>query len=677
MANVTRDFIVEKLKSYFPSLDTSEGSKVDSVIIKPLLEIGKSYDLSEFEDFLKTRIKELNPDAITTEGSANYDLIISTLANILEPLVWEIEALKRSQSLGAYKSLPTEEMDALVANYFVQRIQGSKARGTVRVYFSEPVTVFFGAGVKFSTKSGLRFIPNPTTMIQSDTMALSMEGGYYYCDVVVEAEYMGSEYNIKDNQIISIQNLTSPYASVKNSAYFTGGSDEESNEGLYSRTKDSLTVRNLVTAKSIRYNIQTEFPRVTGIEVIGAGNPEMTRDVIPYGVTTTTTITKMMSGGSPITISTETVTGANYVHTLGKSDIYLYTADLVDRYIDITNLPTNPSLRMGKNSPYSIDTPITRIKDVERLDPMYLRSTGQYIPYAHPIDCRALSDFYFSRDDNRIEHGVGTVRLYFERATNVSFSDSSTFTTDEGLVFRPVYTQSIAASGMELNTGQHITNTEMDTNIISTQDIKYYYMDVSVISDRVGDNRALLPRNTYLLPENYSSDGWSLSTQDIDLAFSVREEVVLSISSTFNDGIPIESESVRVSYEYAPTVFDIQEYIESNPVRVVTTDLLAKHFQPAYVDLGLSYEGPIPESDIKKYIISFINSIDQGAYLEISDLINYLYSYGVTRVLTPIEMLVLVLQKNRVYRAVRFQDRYRTPTRTHFIARNIDVRRLK
>lgn len=674
--SVSREFIVEKLKALFPQLNTDRGSRVDTILIKPLLSVFAEQDTSDFLEFLKTRVEEYDPDIITSEGSANYDILIGPLSSILEPLQKEINNLRQWQSLKNYQSMPTEEMDSLVANFFLTRNEGAKSTGTVRVYFNEPVTAMFNTFSKFLTKSGLAFVPSEVQMIQADVMSFNQEGNLYYVDVLVEAEEEGLKYNILSGQIISAENLPVSYVKVVNMGAFTGGSNKETNEALYTRSLDAITVRNLVSKKSIRHNILSSFPRVEDIQVVGAGDSEMERDLEPFGINTTTTVTQVVSGGRIISTDSVSTSGTNYIHVLGKSDVHIYTQDYIENYIDLVPLSAGLSVSLSSSPPYQVSMPLLRVVDVERLDPVYLTQTGQYIPYAHPIDARVLRDFYFSRDDQNLERAVGTVRVFFERPTKFNVDETTTFTTDSGLEFRPIYTQSITASGMSLNSGQSITKTEMDTNIIYNQDIVYYYTDISVQSINAGDENSLLASNTFLRPFNYTSEGWSLSSADTDYSFSVNETLRLSFTSTFNDGISIDGEAARVIYEYVPTVQSIQDYVDGVDIRVVTTDILIKHFQPAYVDIALQYEGSVEEDDVELQVRNYINRIGQGDYFEISDLVSLLYEYGVTRIVFPVEVFTLILGKERTYTAKRFTDRYKTDKRVHFIARNVDITKI-
>jgi hypothetical protein len=674
MATISREFITTKIQAIWPNADVSVGSRVDAIIVKPLLNLFADYSTEDFEAFLTARMEEFNPSLVTAKGSANYDILVGPLRAILEPLEWEINALKTYQSLDNYTSMPDEEVDSLVANYFLSRNPGSYASGSVRVYFSSPVGFSVSKFVKFKNNDGLGFVPTSVQVFQADAMSFNQEGNLYYVDIPVIAEGTGTEYNISAKTIVSVENLNASYVKVANLLAFNGGTSKETSDDLYTRAKDSITVRNLISKKSIRSVLLGEFNNIENIEVIGFGDIEMERDLITTGYSTTTTITNILSGSILIPVGSSVVTGALQVHAGGKSDVYVYSTNLAEGYVDIGYLDSSVSIDMNSLPPYSINMPLIRVKDVERLDPISMSATGQYIPYAHPVDVRVLRDFYTDKDPNFVDRSVGMLRLFFDRPTSFGVdSTNTTFTTEDGLVFRPISTQSIPASGMSLNTGQNITSTEMDTNIVYSDNIKYYYFDISVVSDISGSTYTQLAQNTYLAPANYTSEGWTLGTTSTSLAFSTRETVNLTFSTTFNDGIVVTGEAIRIIYEWAPTIKDIQDYVEDDENRVVTTDILVKHFQPAYVDMAISYSGPINSEDVEVYVRNFINSIEQGADFEIADLINTLYSYGATKVSLPIEVLVIILQKDRTIESHRFEDSYKTEKRIHFVTRNLSI----
>lgn len=633
--------------------------------------------MAKYVDIITDLLQESNPEVMVEPGTANYDILINPLATILQPLYDEIQTIKSWQSLTNYDNMPEEELDALVANYFVTRNEGSKAIGTVRVLFESPVAVTFSKFTRFYTRSNLGFVPRAVTTVSADTMSFSQQGSYYYVDLSVEAESEGTEYNILSNQIIGADSTPTNFVQVSNSTAFSGGEDRETNYQLYRRAQDAISVRNLGTKRGIRFLLLEQFPSISDIEVVGFGDAEMERDLVPYGYTTTITTTQLVSGDQVVTVGSTTATGANYIHAGGKADIYINTLGFSENHLDVVGIVPSIPIVLSSSLPYVVDVPLIRVKDIERLDPTYLTGTGLYIPYAHPIDVRVLRDFSYSRDDYAMERSVGVVRLFFDRPTSCTVNENTVFTSENGQTFTPVQTQTIAASGMRLNTGQNITMTEMDTNIVYNQNIVYYYFDVSVKSDSVGNDDSLLNDGDGLLMTGHTTEGWSISSQDEELAFSTEDVLNLSFTTTYNNGIAVSGESIRIHYEYAPVVEDAQEYVDDDDTRIVTSDLLVKHFQPAYVDMAISYESETATEDaIETAVREFINAIPQGEYFEMSDLINLLYERGADRVQTPIEVLVLILGKDRTYTSERFEDRYATDKRVHFIARNIDVEKL-
>ena len=360
-------------------------------------------------------------------------------------------------------------------------------------------------------------------------------------------------------------------------------------------------------------------------------------------------------------------------NTGGKSDVYVYTPVVSEEFKDFAYIDSGVPITLTSSLPYNLNMPVLQVKDVERLDPLELTSTGQYIPRAEPIDARALRDFSFSRDEHTLERAVGVIRLFFERPTSFTANEDTVFTTDDDFVFRPIETQTVSASGMRLNTGQNITATEMDSNKVFNQRIRYYFYDVAVKSDEAGAGETLLSQGDAVTVSGYISEGWRSRTVEESLAFSTREQIRLTFTSTFNDGLPTTGQAIRVIYDWSPEVLDIQEFVDDDDNRVVTTDTLIKHFQPAFVDIAITYEGNLNIFDAEIFVRNFINGIQQGEYFEISDLVSLLYQNGATRVILPLEVFVLIVNTDRTLTGVRFTDRYRTNRRIHFVARNVDI----
>jgi hypothetical protein len=99
--------------------------------------------------------------------------------------------------------------------------------------------------------------------------------------------------------------------------------------------------------------------------------------------------------------------------------------------------------------------------------------------------------------------------------------------------------------------------------------------------------------------------------------------------------------SVRINYQYASAIPPIQAFMDDRNNQSTTASLVARHFIPVFVDTTspLIYEIPASTSatalsadEMTDLIKGYIDDIDAGNPLEVSDLIDVLYDNGATRV---------------------------------------------
>jgi hypothetical protein len=111
-------------------------------------------------------------------------------------------------------------------------------------------------------------------------MQLQTEGGLYYFDISVRAEFQGSEYDISvDDGIVGIEGVPSA-VKVLNKNAFEEGDDREETVDFAERVENSLSEKSLVTARGINSRLLDVFDNVRYISVIGHGDPEMERDIL-------------------------------------------------------------------------------------------------------------------------------------------------------------------------------------------------------------------------------------------------------------------------------------------------------------------------------------------------------------------------------------------------------------
>lgn len=106
--------------------------------------------------------------------------------------------------------------------------------------------------------------------------------------------------------------------------------------------------------------------------------------------------------------------------------------------------------------------------------------------------------------------------------------------------------------------------------------------------------------------------------------FSAWEDSYINISQA-NQGL-----SFRVYYDTVPEVETLHDFVRNDDERVLGSDMLMKHFLPAYVSATIQYQvdetdATIPDNDtLQEEVKQFISQKPSGTSLQASDIIQYI-----------------------------------------------------
>ncbi len=207
---------------------------------------------SEIVNDLIVYILRQNQKIDVSPGQAIRDISIDGPASVMEDLYSDIEQVRISQSILNANVMSTQDLDNLVANYGITRQTSSPAQCTVVFYtpvqplgdFDIPTGTRVGTSttvnssqVVFKTLTNVRFIAAfEATYYNPDT-------GNWEIPASVEAEVGGTNGNVGPYTITDILNLDLPFK-VINKISATGGTNQESNQDLATRTVNSFLGNN-------------------------------------------------------------------------------------------------------------------------------------------------------------------------------------------------------------------------------------------------------------------------------------------------------------------------------------------------------------------------------------------------------------------------------------------------
>jgi len=256
-----------------------------------------SEDKDNAEALLRAFINENFPTIDTRKGTAFRSLVISPAAMFYALFQKEITELRQSQSLLDVNLTTADEsvVEGIISNFLLSRNEGAKATGVIKVSASEDKLYEVSADTEFVTETDLVFTPlealsfesSATESSSSQTLFSDPEEGTYFFLVPVESTSTTSEIVEQDTVLTLGETSFLDSAIFGLSAYitFSQGREKETIDEYKVRAQDSITVRDLVTDKSIRTVIQDNFPTAFSVTSIGYGDSEMLRDlVLPQGI---------------------------------------------------------------------------------------------------------------------------------------------------------------------------------------------------------------------------------------------------------------------------------------------------------------------------------------------------------------------------------------------------------
>ncbi len=280
-ASDLQTFLEDRLRALDPTIDLDAGSPAQTQLIEPVIKrLGTDPLETDIDAFILARFSQEFPDIYAGDPSAVRDLFIKPLILLLEPFKREIQTIKQNQSLQDPTVLSDDDADALVANIFEDRTSGSFSRGVGRVFFSNPTNVQAEITSRFFTADGLNYFPASPVSISAEEMTFNRSGSLFFMDVPVKAEKEGPEYNIDRDTLTGVVGLFGAVR-VSNPRAFSDGTTRVDTPSFVAGAREALTERSLVTRRGATATISQRFQgEVRAIQVIGAKDPEMQRDIL-------------------------------------------------------------------------------------------------------------------------------------------------------------------------------------------------------------------------------------------------------------------------------------------------------------------------------------------------------------------------------------------------------------
>lgn len=245
-------------------------------------------DVQQAHDEISQLLQEKYPELDLRRGVLHD--IVAFLAGgvcgaISQHMIREaLTASSLSELLTSSADVPADRVDRLLANYNLQRRQGTAARGYVTVVVTKPDpvvvlkdTTFTVASLQFTATSAVTATTTPNS---TQSLLLSRGNNRWEFNVPVTAVAAGVIGNVAVDTPFTISPQPANVVSAYANGDFFGGRDEETNEELLERQQLGLAKPGTSSPSHIIAKLQqnTDISDAGLYSIIGFGDPEMTRD---------------------------------------------------------------------------------------------------------------------------------------------------------------------------------------------------------------------------------------------------------------------------------------------------------------------------------------------------------------------------------------------------------------
>lgn len=288
---------------------------------------------------LESIIKDNFPDVDIAPSTVFSELVVKMAAYLQNPIINNIDELNQGKAIADVLAATTDTfnpiVDGIASNYNTSRGEGKRSVGKIKIIVSSNRVQFLREGfimaqpvlkLNYVTTTAYRVTSNPT---EATDIQLVQSGAQFYFILPVEAEEVGSEYQVANGAKFSLGTGSVLNGFVDASAYgsFTGGLPADTDKELIAKYQQGISNKSLLTQKSILFRLAELYPNVRDISVIGASDEEMTRcKQNLFGVSTlgTTDVYIRSSLGPETTLITKTATkntAGDWEVTLDKDDV--------------------------------------------------------------------------------------------------------------------------------------------------------------------------------------------------------------------------------------------------------------------------------------------------------------------------------------------------------------------
>jgi hypothetical protein len=336
-----------------------------------------SQEILEAELLAKQVLEGKYPDLDLREGTGLRDLVLRPTAYAFALLKKATDYYFTQNTIATVNdATPSEVVDDLLSNWFLTRNTGTKSVISARLFFARAKNVTLTSDVGFSPDNKLYFFPEASQAYPSDAMSYDAYSNEWYLDVSMAAADTGTEYNLSEGSLLYFSSFDPYFLRAEINYLISESSPSETNSEFISRAGSSISTRNLVNIPSIESNLQKSFNYLERVLPVGAGDPDMIRDMIvvypPVSVAYQSTAYAVSGSTVTLTIGAHTLQSGQSV-TLSGALPELYNNVFTITEIDVDHI----SVFIPSNPGYISALPTVSLKT----SPVYIHDAGSVDVY--------------------------------------------------------------------------------------------------------------------------------------------------------------------------------------------------------------------------------------------------------------------------------------------------------
>lgn len=589
-------------------------------------------DVNDAEDFIAEYLTDKVPAGDYTKGAMLRDLAVKGIAFVVAYLKKLDTQSRDRQSLLTISQIDTSDdaeaaddaVDAILSNWFATRKAGVYARVQATATLSDRVDVTVRATDVFYKTSSLAFVLDydgedlqvaaESLIAQYDSSGLVM--GYTFTFPLI-SQNVGTSFNIDPGAFVSYDQF-SPYVTkvetLEKSQY---GKDVESSTDFIERSKNLITVRNLINARSCDAVLRDQFTELNALSLIGMGDGEMIRDYIK-----------------------EKATG-----------IALHTGGYQDVFVSLPIVETSVSLQVGGTFTRP-DGVINVFRDATYADYDAISNpTGHKFTDPDPITLQTptagmvlriwdgLTSSVIARDFMIVEvrdtELLVSERIPFVIATDeletpgyVIWSIGQTGPDYRDVIGIDVFIETGETSRAIKNVGKIVLpggplylikevtiNKPSDPDADPTDGLIHFYNRVNT-----APVTQVAPDNEYQVIEHNVGQHQSM------LSFT---EILLGPVGNLSK---YDGETAKVTYDTLSGFASVADYVANRKQRIAAANPLVRAYHPAYLRFTLEYElkktatSTVDSTEAAKLIAAFVNTFDPREGLDVTSITDFFKS---------------------------------------------------